>query len=178
MILEVLKASFAEHSRPVHEKLKKEGGKTMQWNSVSDMIRLFVFGVYDRDRIPLYILGAVQDIEDPKWRSFCLHRLVVKHNPRTVQRCIYTYRSAKTTPPLMDLQGRNYPPGVPQQPRSPDFFDTIKVRNDDNIEEQEEEEEEEEEQDSAPAPQAVAAPPPAAAPRVAEQERIVSKERS
>ena len=64
MILEVLKASFAEHSRPVHEKLKKEGGKTMQWNSVSDMIRLFVFGVYDRDRIPLYILGAVQDIED------------------------------------------------------------------------------------------------------------------
>ena len=55
MILEVLKASFAEHSRPVHEKLKKEGGKTMQCNSVSDMIRLFVFGVYDRDRIPLYI---------------------------------------------------------------------------------------------------------------------------
>ena len=176
MILEVLKTSFAEMARPVHEKLKKEGGKTMQWNSVSDMIRLFVFGVYNRDKIPLYILGAVQDIQDPKWRSFFLQRLVVKHNHRTVQRCIDTHRSPEATPPLMDLQGRNYEPGFPQQPRSCDFFDTIKVRNDDNV--QEEEEEEEEDQDPAPAP--VAAAPPAAAPRGAAQvvqEKITGNKR-
>ena len=71
----------------------------------------------------------------------------------------------------MDLQGRNYQPGIPQQPRSPDFFDTITVRNDDNVQEQEKDEEKEvqeevEEQEPAQAPVAAAV-----------QERIAGKKR-
>jgi hypothetical protein len=62
-------------------------------------------------------------------------------------------------------------PGVPQQLRSPDFFDTITVRNDDNVQEEEKDEEEEvqeKEEEQVPAQAPVAA---------AVQERIAGKKR-
>ena len=60
----------------------------MSWNGVSDTIRRFVFGIYDRDKIPTYIVQAVQEIEHPKWKAFFTQRLIVKLKHRTVQRCI------------------------------------------------------------------------------------------
>ena len=88
-ILSMLKNQFAEYSKPVHLTLQdKEGHQKMEWNGVSDTIRRFVFGIYERDQIPVYIESAVLDIEDPKWKAFLTQRLIVKHNHHTVQRCI------------------------------------------------------------------------------------------
>ena len=83
-ILTKLKVMFADFSRPVHEKLQKEEDhQKMSWNGVSDTIRRFVFGIYDRDKIPVYIVDAVLGIEDPKWNAFFTQRLIVKHNHRS-----------------------------------------------------------------------------------------------
>jgi flagellar biosynthesis protein FliP len=63
-ILTKLKTTFADLYRPVHERLQKEeGDQQMSWNGVSDPIRRFVFGIYDRDKIPKYIVQAVQPEE-------------------------------------------------------------------------------------------------------------------
>ena len=95
-ILSMLKNQFAEYSKPVHLTLQdKEGHQKMEWNGVSDTIRRFVFGIYERDQIPVYIESAVLDIEDPKWKAFLTQRLIVKHNHHTVQRCIDSHRSAE-----------------------------------------------------------------------------------
>ncbi len=70
-ILTKLKTTFADLSRHVHERLKKEEGHLqMSWNGVSDTIRRFVFGIYDRDKIPIYTVQAVQEIEHPNWKAF------------------------------------------------------------------------------------------------------------
>jgi hypothetical protein len=101
-ILSMLKNQFAEYSKPVHLTLQdKEGHQKMEWNGVSDTIRRFVFGIYERDQIPVYIESAVLDIEDPKWKAFLTQRLIVKHNHHTVQRCIDSHRSAEYTPALI-----------------------------------------------------------------------------
>ncbi len=53
-ILSMLKNQFAENSKPVHLTLQdNEGHKKMEWNGVSDTIRRFVFGIYERDQIQL-----------------------------------------------------------------------------------------------------------------------------
>ena len=102
-ILNKLKANFAEKCRHVHESLQKEEGhQEMKWSGVSDTIRRFVLGVYERDKIPVYIVEAVQNIEDPKWKSFFTQRLIVKHNHRTVQRCIDAHRPTHAIPELLD----------------------------------------------------------------------------
>ena len=83
----------------MHERLhKEEGDQQMSWNGVSDTIRRFVFGIYDRDKIPVYIVHAVQEIDDPKWNSFFTQRLIVKHNHSFVQRCIDAHRAPHAIP--------------------------------------------------------------------------------
>ena len=91
----------------------------------------FVLGVYERDKIPVYIVEAVQNIEDPKWKSFFTQRLIVKHNHRTVQRCIDAHRPPDAIPELLDMEGRALPSHVPKQPKSQEFFDTITVPHED-----------------------------------------------
>jgi hypothetical protein len=55
-----LKTTFADLSRTVHERLhKEEGDQQMSWNGVSNTIRLFAFGIHDREKIPKYIVQAV-----------------------------------------------------------------------------------------------------------------------
>jgi hypothetical protein len=131
-ILNKLKANFAEKCRHVHESLQKEEGhQEMKWSGVSDTIRRFVLGVYERDKIPVYIVEAVQNIEDPKWKSFFTQRLIVKHNHRTVQRCIDAHRPTHAIPELLDMEGRALPSHVPKQPKSQEFFDTITVPHED-----------------------------------------------
>jgi hypothetical protein len=131
-ILSKLKTTFANLSRPVHERLQKEeNAQTMSWNGVSDTIRRFVFGIYDRDKIPVYIVQAVQEIEHPKWKAFFTQRLIVKHNHRTVLRCIESHRAPDAIPELLDLEGHVLPPDVPHQPKPSEFFDTITVPHED-----------------------------------------------
>ena len=127
-ILTMLKTTFSELSKPVYDKMQdREDPKKMTWNGVSDTIRRFVFGIYDRDKIPVYMVHAVQEIDDPKWNSFFTQRIIVKHNHRSVQRCIETHRAHHSSPPLLDLNGVVIPSDRPQQPKPPDFFDTITV---------------------------------------------------
>ena len=104
-ILTKLKATFADLSRSVHDKLQeKDDPQKMAWNGVSDTIRRFVFGIYDRDKIPVYIVHAVQEIDDPKWNAFFTQRLIVKHNHHSVLRIIETHRARASIPELLDRQ--------------------------------------------------------------------------
>ena len=71
----MLKTTFSDLSRSVYDNLQdRDDPKKMTWNGVSDTIRRFVFGIYDRDKIPVYIVHAVQEIEDTKWNAFFTQR--------------------------------------------------------------------------------------------------------
>jgi hypothetical protein len=116
----------------MHERLQKEEGhQQMSWNGVSDTIRRFLFGIYDQDQIPIYTVQAAQEIEHPKWKAFFTQRLIVKHNHRTVQRCIDAHSAPHAIPELLDMEGHVLPPDVPHQPKPSEFFDTITVPHED-----------------------------------------------
>ncbi len=86
-----------------------------------------MFGIYDRDKIPIYIVQAVQEIEhpSPKWKPCFTQRLIVKHN-RAPQ--------APATIPelrvrLLDIEGHVLQHDVlhQPQPKQSEFFETITV---------------------------------------------------
>ena len=65
-----LKINTANNFKSVHEELQEtEGEKEMKWSVVSDTIRQFVYGTYERHVIPVYITHGVADISDPVWKS-------------------------------------------------------------------------------------------------------------
>ncbi len=103
----------------------------MSQNGVSDTLAIrrfgFKFGIYDRDKIPVYILQAVQEIEHPKWKAFFTQQLIVKHNHLTVQRCIDAHRVPHAIPELLDMEDHVLPPNLPHQSKPSEFFDTITV---------------------------------------------------
>jgi hypothetical protein len=79
-------------------------------------------GIYDRDKIPIYIVHAVQEIKHPKGKAFFTQRLIVKHN-----------RAPHAIPELLDMEGHVLPHDVlhQPQPKPSEFFDTITVPHED-----------------------------------------------
>lgn len=98
-------------------------GEKMQWCSVADTLRKYIFGIYPRQVLPEYIEEVLHSIPDERWRSFFTQRLLVKHNHLVAKLA----SARECTINLMDLDGKITGPHVPKQPHEPEFFDRIKL---------------------------------------------------
>ena len=126
-ILTYLQNNITDRFKTVHDHLEKEAKKNKEsptkWQVVSDSVRRYVLGNYQRDVIPSYIRCSIDKLPDKRWASFFMQTLVVKHNHLTVSRALSSDCPRNVMPLLMDLQGKLLTDKVTEKPYSPEFFD-------------------------------------------------------